>query len=93
MAELDRIVQRCDATREMSEIWMETVPKIIAVANEENNPHLRVLCDDAKGPISEGIYSLHIVAKCFYSMHAYSFQIYSGHNDASLPATRHENSG
>ena len=62
MAELDRIVQKREATKEMKEIWMNTVPKIIAVANEEANPHLRVLCDEAKGPISEGKI-VHIV-KC-----------------------------
>ena len=56
MAELDRIVQRREATKEMKELWMNNVPKIIAVANEEGNPHLRALCDEAKAPISEGEY-------------------------------------
>ena len=46
----------------MKEIWMNTIPKIIAVANEEGNPHLRVLCDEAKAPISEG--TIVHIAKC-----------------------------
>ena len=45
---------------------MSTVRKIIAVANEEDNPHLRALCDEAKAPISEGIY-IHFAS----SMHMY----------------------
>ena len=40
----------------MKELWMNNVPKIIAVANEEGNPHLRALCDKARAPISEGEY-------------------------------------
>ena len=78
MAELDRIVQRKDATKEMKEIWMSNVRKTIAVANEEDNPHLRALRDEAKASISEGIY-IHI-AKCMFFIHVYvySFQIYTG---------------
>ena len=64
MAELDRIVQRREATKEMKEVWMNNVPKIIAVANEEGNPHVRAHCDEAKAPISEGSY-IHSHCKVF----------------------------
>jgi len=45
-AELDRIFQK-EAVKEMKELWRRTVPKIIAIAADEPNPHLRSLSEEA----------------------------------------------
>ena len=64
MAELDRIVQRREAAKEMKEVRMNNVPKIIAVANEEGNPHFRALCDEANGNLINSHCKVFLIHAC-----------------------------
>jgi len=87
LAELDRIFQR-EAVKEMKEIWRSTVPKIIAVAADEPNPHLRSLSEEAQASnISDGTYIYVVYLKCSQSMYTCSFQVYTCNYDVGISAS------
>lgn len=53
MAELDRIFEKA-AVKKMREVWMETIPKIFAVAKIESNCYVKELLEDLRSGSSDG---------------------------------------